>query len=291
MLVSEARQNHGLQYERYFMLNAAVPAEAYDPEGSVTETSKAVMTPPDWRPYPERVRSTHWYELFEPGDERRKLTWKGLFKDVDNTINFYSSRDEVVKNGSDDVDSLLSRDFAWYNQDRVKGFVLVSLSPQAGWRFGNYFKEEVIGYNDGYPVYATRLYTPQETMTISNESLRVRPFFRSFRDSEIYGEGGSEFVRTNNFVRWYALSHGIPSESFSAGANPVPKWNGKKLFWSSNKGLARNIDMSRECVPEGRDELPWIHSYFIGNSMFDTQVLYEKLVEQIGSTKQEGKPK
>ena len=35
MLVSAARQDHGLQYEKYFMVNAAVPVEAYDPAGGV----------------------------------------------------------------------------------------------------------------------------------------------------------------------------------------------------------------------------------------------------------------
>lgn len=40
-------------------------------------------------------------ELFSgaQGNERRRLTWKGLFRDVDNTVNFYSTRDEVVANG------------------------------------------------------------------------------------------------------------------------------------------------------------------------------------------------
>ena len=40
-------------------------------------------------------------ELFSgmQGDERSRLTWKGLFRDVDNTVNFYSTRDEVVANG------------------------------------------------------------------------------------------------------------------------------------------------------------------------------------------------
>ena len=33
------------------------------------------------------------------GDERSRLTWKGLFRDVDITVNFYSTRDEVVANG------------------------------------------------------------------------------------------------------------------------------------------------------------------------------------------------
>ena len=57
-------------------------------------------TPAEWRPYTNSVRATHWYELFlsNPNDERRNLTWKGIFKDVDNTINFYSSMDEVVAN-------------------------------------------------------------------------------------------------------------------------------------------------------------------------------------------------
>ncbi len=276
MLVSEARQNHGLQYERYFMLNAAVPAEAYDPDGSVTETTKSVMTPSDWRSYPERVRSTHWYELFEPGDERHNLTWKGLFRDVDNTINFYSTEDEVVKNGSDMVKSVLSREYAWYNQDQVKGFYLVSFSPQAGWNFsGNYRKVAYEYEENGMPKYLWRRYSPEETESISNESLKVAPFFRGFRDVGIYGDGGSDFLASHDEVRWYALSHGIPTESFSAGANPVPKWGGN------------NVDMATECVPEGH-EGEWVHSYFIDYSLFDTHVLYKKIVKQIGTTTKGG---
>ena len=75
----------------------------------------------EWRPYASSVRAKHWYELFlsNPNDERRNLTWKGVFKDVDNTINFYSSMDEVVVNGNDEMDAVLTRDFAWYNQGRL----------------------------------------------------------------------------------------------------------------------------------------------------------------------------
>ena len=316
MLVSAARQFHGLQYEKYFMLNAAVPIEAFDPDGGVTTTSKNDMTPPEWRPYPDRVRATHWYELFLsiPNDARTNLTWKGLFKDVDKTINFYSSQDEVVANGNDDVDEVLSRDFAWYNQEQLKGLYLVSFSPQAGWVFnGYYMKEEYGGYLGGEPFYTYRRYTPEETAAISDESLMVHPFFKNFADESIYGDGGSELVRTNSYVRWYALSHGIPVESFAVGANPVPKWGatvqGNILKSSAYKdGLSCNVNMARNCVPgtdeddaneddvdeddtnEDDKELPWIHSYFIENSLFDTKILYETLVEQIGSTKPQ-KPK
>ena len=59
-----------MPHEKSFMLNAAVPVEAYDPAGGVTDETKTTMTPAVWRPYPDRVRSSHWYELFldTPGD-------------------------------------------------------------------------------------------------------------------------------------------------------------------------------------------------------------------------------
>ncbi len=161
------------------------------------------------------------------GDERSGLTWKGLFMDVDNTVNFYSTRDEVVANGDGSWKWPLTRKFAWY-------------SPYA----------------------------------------------------ELYGEGGSAFLQANPYVLWYALSHGIPAESFAAGANPVPKWGepvqGNILKQVGFKqGVIHNVDMASNCIPnkKGVEVLPWIHSYFIENSLFDTAILYEALAVQIGSTK------
>ena len=305
MLVSAARQSHGLQYEKYFMLNAAVPVEAYDPTDGVTVESKRDMTPPGWRPYPDRVRSTHWHELFlpMPSDARTNLTWKGRFKDVDKTINFYSSMDEVVANGNEDVEELLSRKYAWYNQEQYKGSYLISFSPEAGWKFGSHYLVEVEdtgwpGNNNTMLGPRYRKYTPEETASIADTNLMVRPFFKDFRAEEIYGEGGSGFVSTNNIVFWHALSYGIPAESFAVGANQVPRWGATvegNIMESKDfeTGLIRNVDMAKNCVPgtdeddtyEDNKELPWIHSYFIKNSLFDTTVLYEALVEKIGSTK------
>ena len=150
----------------------------------------------------------------------------------------------------------------------------------------------------GEPFYTYRRYTPEETVAITDENLRVHPFFKNFADESIYGDGGSELVCTNSYARWYALSHGIPVESFAVGANPVPKWGipvqGNILDRQNEaEDVIRNINMARNCVPgtdedkanESEKELPWIHSYFIENSLFDTKILYEALVEQIGSTK------
>ena len=132
------------------------------------------MTPADWRPYPDRVRSTHWYELFldTPGDARQGLTWKGLFRDVDNTINFYSSKDEVVANGNGGWKWPLTRKFAWYNQERERGSYLVSFSPQAGWEFSDYYvKEEFEGFQTGGPSHIYRKYWPEETASIADTIL------------------------------------------------------------------------------------------------------------------------
>lgn len=294
MLVSASRQFHGLQYEKYFMLNAAVPVEAYDPVGGVTEKAKNAMTPESWREYPDRVRSAHWYELFldSPGDERQKMTWKGIFKDVDKTVNFYSSKDEVVADGDGGWKWPFTRNFAWYNQERARGKYLVSLSPQAGWKFSGYYsKTERVGSNShGTTIDRRRRYYPSETYEISNASLRVHPFFKDFQDSGIYGDGGSAFLKANPQVWWYSLSHGIPAESLATGANPVPKWvlpkGGKLGQTDSDDGKKRNYDMATTCNPAGPSSaVEWTHSYFIQKSLLDTRKLYEKLANQIGTSK------
>ena len=212
---------------------------------------------------------------------------------MDNTVNFYSSMDEVVANGNDEVEDVLTREFAWYNQEQKKGSILVSFNPQAGWEFSkHYLKKEPVEYING--VYTNRLFTPGEMALVADTNLMVRPFFKDFSDERIYGEGGSAFLQANDMVRWYALSHGIPAESFAAGANPVPKW-----------GKDRNIDMAIDCNPKnqrtneggadpqegnsGNKKVNWIHSYFIGNSLFDTKKLYEKLADEINTTTEDKK--
>ncbi len=99
MLVSAAIQDCGMQYEKFFLLNAAVAMEAFDPTDGITQASHDNMTPQAWTNYTDRVRATHWYNLFPEGDGRRLLTWKGRFANVTNIVNFYSTQEEVVCNG------------------------------------------------------------------------------------------------------------------------------------------------------------------------------------------------
>ena len=65
--------------ERYFMLNAAVAAEAYDPStNAVNAVTIDRMLPREWVGYDALLKAAHWSELFDVGDGRRKLTWKGV---------------------------------------------------------------------------------------------------------------------------------------------------------------------------------------------------------------------
>ena len=45
MLVSAAIQDYGMEYEKYFMLNAAVAMEAFAPTNGITQVSHDNMTP------------------------------------------------------------------------------------------------------------------------------------------------------------------------------------------------------------------------------------------------------
>ena len=54
----------------------------------------------------------------------------------DDTVLVHVTPEWLVANGDDGVDELLSRKFAWYNQEMQKGGYLVDLVPEAGWAFG-----------------------------------------------------------------------------------------------------------------------------------------------------------
>ena len=285
MLVCASRQFHGLEYEKYMMLNAAVPIEVVDCSENVLAISKKIMTPAIWREYPDKVKASHWYELFDNTDPRRMLTWKGLFRDVDNTVNFYSSRDEVVANGPGVDVPVFAREFAWYNQERNKGRPLVDLVPEAGWAFSD---DYVVCEKDNCASnYKYRKFTAEEASKISEEKLIATPLFGSFTESGITGVNGGTYIKDkkNELFRFRVYSHGIPAESFAIGANAVAAWDNNDAL-SNELGannFARNIDMAIQCnaVRDIVAKVNWTHSYFISRSLFDTYILFDKFVEQV----------
>ena len=117
---------------------------------------------------------------------------------------------------------------------------------------------------------------------ISSDVLKTTPVFRMFRYPEVCGDDADAFLRINKSVGWHILSHGIPAESFAAGANPVPKWEESHVEEGEmNPQInVRNIDMETEC---GEHSGEWEHSYFIQRSMFDTGGLFEKIIGEMNA--------
>ena len=281
MVVSAAAQDHGLMYNRYFMLNAAVPVEAYDTSpAAVNATTKARMTPEEWVGYPDRVRAAHWYRLFGEGDPRRGLTWKGRFADVANTDNYYSSEEEVLECGHGEACQPFQRRWAWYNQERYKGTKNLIQNAvgfgrnEGGWAFNDAYKKLVFEYDETTHGTIERLQvrTPEEVeaANYSDDRLKSATFFGPFEDTAIC---------TTNLIgeisyayRAQLLADAIPAESLAAGFTTVPTWR------------TRNHNMSEE-FKDGNMKVvltnqKWVHSFFIQVPYSVVHKLYESIVNQ-----------
>ena len=287
MVVSAARQDHGLQYDKYFMVNAAVPVEAYDAVNGVTESSRARLTPSDWVGYPQRLRAAGWHELAPEGDARRGLTWKGRFGNVSDTVNYYSPEDEVLKCGNGEYQFPYQREYAWYCPERYKG-VKSSLQNaidygrnEGGWAFNPAYdveESEIIQNPPGSPqptqtITWNRHATVDEMTNVTDMALIATPFCGPFADNAICSTNGPVVV--SSVLRAQLLADAIPAESLPAGATAVVAWN-------SSQG--RNYDMS-----DSKDRITlidenlhsWKHSYFLQVPYMIVHRLFENIVNQV----------
>ena len=220
MMVSSAIAEHGLSVARYFMLNAAVPLEAYDPN-AVTAASRNNMTPGDWRPYALRLRASHWHELFGTADARRDLTWKGRFANIGNAVNYYSVGEDVLDNTDGTENPLLSSEFAWANQETRKGVWPAFLpgNNEAGWSFNADYDVNNPDYVGGGDPLTLHL-TPAQAAQLTDAQLRTVPFFGAFDDMSICTTNRVRDIPQKNQL----LADAIPAESYAAGRNPIQKF-------------------------------------------------------------------
>jgi len=261
------------------MLNAAVPLEAYDPS-AITPASRAAMTPEEWLGYSNRVRASHWNELFDSGDWRRSLTWRGRFSAVTNAVNYYSEDEEVLANG-DGTEASVGRTLAWYYQETHKG-VKQSIPlfgemgrNEAGWSFNtehDHVSSQYIG--DALVENRSKL-TNDEACALSNSVLRVNPFFGHFADSSVYSPAEGIDINTNAALRARFLADAIPAESFAAGRNRVPVWDDSNIEMS--RQYLRDVNLS--ILPSTSQK--WVHSFFLQVPYCITGKLFEALKNQI----------
>lgn len=147
LVVSSAIRDHGLVCEKYFMFNAAVPAEAYD-ASLRDETPGNPLVHDDWKSYTNVAWASKWHELFPAADARAALTWSGWFSDMTNQVyNYYSSGDEVLEVHSSPVSiwgggpSHLER-YASQKQELNKGRLGLIGTAWAGWGFAKYTQND-----------------------------------------------------------------------------------------------------------------------------------------------------
>ena len=283
MLVSAAIQDYGMPYEKYFMLNAAIAIEAFDPVDGITTESHDNMTPRSWTNYVDKVRATHWFERFPEGDGRRLLTWKGRFSGVTKIVNFYSTEEEVVNNGDGDWHTILDRNYVWYNQETRKGLWPMMIHEyEGGWEF-NPFYDTVTGSWLGNEYVEQRYHmNPTNAAALSDLQLRQKPFFLNFVNPEMYSSPNGLVVASNYLYRAEMLAYAIPSESFAIGANPLPQLVASDL----NFNMATLFVYGRNDLPENGEATTemhrnWQHSTFVQRSYKRTHQLFQTIINFI----------
>ena len=283
MVVSSAIQDHGFRPAKYFMLNAAIPAEAFDATQWNTNALNNPFEFEDWIGYPAKSWASCWHQLFPTNDIRSKLTWKGRFANVPQLTllyNYYSSGDEVLSvfdtPDSDGSGKITVHPFglggatyhSWQKQERFKGRWGQSFlagwdgTSDMGWGFSTQGY-----YGNGQPPLYQSVYNPIDpdnpvkvrsapygtnaAHVASSEQLRIDPVFNHTPPVIL-----SENLLSSDIDE--ILARGVPALSGPVGA--VPMIN---LPPSREKNL--NIDANIVNCPSWPRRLEptwngWLHS-------------------------------
>ena len=296
MLTSAAINDWGMRADKYFALNGAVPAEAYDASMVDVRTDAAnSLLHPDWRGYKASTWSSNYYHLFTnsaafPCDARTNLTWRGRFANAAPVLyNFWSSGDEVleVAEDADEIDltaglewdwewtwppvSANTRRYVWHKQALFKGRDAVYGTTWAGWGFWmNYVDDEWV-----------KVYTLAQANALTDDTLRTAPVFRHNPD-EMFTSNIVKSVQNN------ILARGIPELSYPIGYTNVvslsvyDSTNGRNFdmnvgnFRRSDQAWPqRDIDFN---TPQNTRPKRWLHTDLMNVAHYYTHKLYEAIV-------------
>ena len=246
MVVCSAIQDHGFRPARYFMLNAAVPAEAFDSTQWNTDETDNPFEFEDWVGFPSNSWASCWHMLFPTNDIRHYLTWKGRFAGVPQLTtlyNYYSTGDEVLSifdtpdfDGSGKITIHPfglggKRYHSWQKQERFKGRWLQSAlggfagTSEMGWGFstqGYYINGQPPLYQsvnnpidpDNPVIVRTMSYDTNTAHSASSAQLRADPVFKHEPPKILSGnlqQGDIDEL----------LARGVPALSGPVGAKQV----------------------------------------------------------------------
>ena len=290
MLTSAAICDYGMKADKFFALNGAVPAEAYDANMADTRTNALnSLLHPGWRDYKPGTWSANYHQLFTnaaafPDDARAELTWRGRFSNAAPVLyNFWSSGDEVLEVADDagefDLTSGIewdwewtlppvspnSRRYVWHKQALFKGRSPIYGTTWAGWSFW----ESLLGGN---------AYTQAQANALTDDQLRAAPVFRHNPDA-LFSSNIVKAVQNN------LLARAIPELSFPIGYTNVigigVGQNGRNFdmhttFRRSDQAWPdRDIDFN---TPQNTRPKRWLHTDLMNVAHYYTHKLYEAIV-------------
>ena len=286
MLVSSAINDYGangLKVSQYFMLDAAMPMEAFD-VSQFNQGQNTNMENATYYGYTNTLWASYWYSLFPSTDGRAGLTWKNRFSNLTHyvtPVNFYSSGEDVLDNGNPSIvtsstisiawSSLTGGSYspdAWYIQEFAKGTTLLQTlfaTSQGGWGINPYWVN-------------LQSTNTQVANNIPTYQLKTNPFFTPFVDSNLTGPSGSTEAAIPS-VKASVLGAAIPALSFAVGRN----FEG--VFGAANKN---NYDMTTKLEdgwPQDRinanynnNPTSWLHSDAKNVAYPFTHKLWENIV-------------
>ncbi len=231
------------QIKNYFMLDAAVAAEAYGSrdDNNEAEMNKDTVTNPnmihpDWTAYKKELWASEWHLLFKgasPIDNRELLTWRNIFAKRPANVkyyNFFSQGEEVLDEHKDElkVSDLIKQwkqagIYTWALQEKLKGKAPVDGilgSDYGGWGFNLDDQEYYFWGIAGDPPVAAKLpIFPENAATLKPQQLRIRPFFSLGNESILFDEASGSNYAAQNKIR--LLADAIPARTLAAGKQMV----------------------------------------------------------------------
>ena len=281
MVVASAIADYGMAVDKFIMLNAAVPVEAYAVASHNHGLASNPMLHTDWSGYQNKAWASCWNEHFSQSgvnDDRAKLRWKGRFASIPPSVmyNFYSPGDEVLMINMDY--SVLYpttggefRLYAWQKQERFKGRSMVYGTSWSGWGFGHpTCTEQVWDASAQAWVYLTHEYYPDTVAANAASVSQIMdfPVFTRYPD-EMFTNAIP--LQVQNEI----LAKGIPALSPPAGNSPIPGLDADHNI---------NLDVMDVYKMNGwrlhtRYGSAWLHSDWMNMSYQFVYPLFDKIVE------------
>ncbi len=242
MVISSAMADHGMKVQRYYMVDAAVPCEAYD--STVRRAHESYMTQTEWRDKSPDLKAARYADLFDSNDNRSMLTWQGRFSKLDKSLvhQLYSSGEDVLEPNHDGVMPGPDKYRAWVGQETQKGLFwkraaqwlssLTSINePYEG------FKVDAGGWSQREPQWSN----PPLTIEGKKTSFVFNPMNNYAGGASVHEANGSQLLKDWNkrgtpgyTYLAILLAQDVPALSWPAGSVAVGKFAKRTDMMSLN---------------------------------------------------------